>query len=75
MLYTSEARYVFYEHAISDHASLLFTLDIEKAEKGPGIFRENPVLLNHPNYKTLINNVIRFSLDSAIYGQILQKKK
>ena len=54
---------MFHEYAISDHASLLFTLDIEKAEKDPGIFRENPALLN---YKTLINNVIKFSVINDI---------
>ena len=56
MHFISEARYVFHEHKISGHASLLFTVDIEKSEKGPGIFRANPSLLNHPIYKTFINN-------------------
>ena len=66
MPFVSEAIYLFHEHKISDHSSLLFTLDIEKSEKGPGILRANPSLLNHPNYKTLINNVIRFIVLDAI---------
>ena len=49
MPFISEARYIFHEHDISDHASLLFTIDIKKADDGPGFFRANPVLLNHPN--------------------------
>ena len=70
--YISEARYVFHEHEISDHASLLFTLDIEKAEKGPVVFRANPALLKHPNYKTLINNVIRFSVvDESLIDRVV----
>ena len=55
----SEARYIFPEHYITDHASLIFTIDIKKAKKGPVVFRANTALLKHPNYKTLINNVIR----------------
>ena len=69
---------VFHEHELTDHASLIFTLDIEKAERGPGVFRAHPALLKHPNYKTLINNVIRFSVidviankESQLYNKIL----
>ena len=76
--FISEARYVFHEHELTDHASLIFTLDIEKAERGPGVFRAHPALLKHPNYKTLINNVIRFSVidviankESQVYKEIL----
>ena len=61
-----EARYIYHEHSITDHASLLFTIDIEEAEMGPGVFRANPNLLNCPNYKVLIDNVIRFTLMEAI---------
>ena len=78
MPFISKAQYVFHEHKILVHASLLFTINIEKAEKGPGVFRANPALLNQPNYKTLINNVIRFSViddiktkNRQIYIQIL----
>ena len=43
-----------------------------RKEKGPGIFRENPALLNHPNYKTLINIVIRFSVINDIKQRLTQ---
>ena len=79
MLFISESRYIFHEYEITDHACLIFTIDIEKAEKGLGVFRANPALLKHPNYKTLINNVIRFSVidviknkDSTLYKEILE---
>ena len=79
MPFMSEVRYVFHDHKISNHASLLFTIDIEKAEKGPRIFRANPSLLKHPNYKTLIINVIKFMVidtikdkESSIYCHILE---
>ena len=59
-------------------ASLIFTIDIEKAERGPGFFRANPNLINHPNYKVLIDNVIRFTIidslkdkTSHLYHQII----
>ena len=78
MPFVSKGRYLFHEHEISDHTSLLFTLDIEKVDKGPGIFRVNPSLLNHSNYKTVINNIIRFTVidaikdkESPIYSQIM----
>ena len=66
MPFISEVIYVFHEYELTDHARLLFTLDIKKAEKGSGIFRANPSLLNHPKYKTLIYNVIRFTVIDAI---------
>ena len=66
MPFITEARYVFHEHVLKDRASLLFTLNIKKPEKGPGIFSANPSLLNHPNYKKFINNVIRFTVIDAI---------
>ena len=49
MPYISEARYVFHEHELTDHASLIFTLDIKNAEMGKGLFRAKPALLKHPN--------------------------
>ena len=45
-----KAKYLFQEHDITNHAFLIFTIDIEKAEKAR-FFRANPALLNHPNYK------------------------
>ena len=36
---------------------------------GPGVFRANPNLLNHPNYVTLIDNVIRFTTIDALTGK------
>ena len=62
----SVARYIFPEHYITDHASLIFTIDIKKAEKGRGVFRANPSLVRHPNYKTLISNIIIFSVNDVI---------
>ena len=51
---------------------------MEKAEKGRGIFKANPSSVNQPNYKTLINNVIIFTIIDAIkdkessnYSQIM----
>ncbi len=61
-----DARYVFHEHSITDHASLIFTIDIEEADIGPGVFRANPNLLNCPNYKVLLDNAIRFTIMEAI---------
>ena len=58
--YIRDARYIFHEHGMTDHASLIFTIDIENADMGPGVFCANPNLLNHPNYKALIDNVIRY---------------
>ena len=61
-----DAKYVFHEHSITDHASLIFTIDIEEADMGPGVFRANPNLLNCPNYKVLLDNAIRFTIMEAI---------
>ena len=54
-----EAKYIFHEHSLSDHASLIFTIDVEEADRGPGVFRANPNLLNCPNFKILLDNAIR----------------
>ena len=61
-----DARYIFHEHSVSDHASLIFTIDIEEADLGPGVFRANPNLLNCPNYKVLLDNAIRFTIMEVI---------
>ena len=61
-----DARYIFHEHSVSDHARLIFTIDIEEADRGPGVFRANPNLLNCPNYKVLLDNAIRFTIMEAI---------
>ena len=50
--YIRDARFIFHEHGLTDHASLIFTIDIENADMGPGVFRANANLLNHPNYVT-----------------------
>ncbi len=42
-------------------------VDIEKQEKGKGLFRANPSLLKHSNYITLIHNVI--------YNEVLESIK
>ena len=49
-----------------DHASLIFTIDKEEADQGPGVFRLNPNLLNCPNYKVLLDKAIRFTIMDAI---------
>merc|ERR1712082_313381 len=38
--------------------SINFAVDIEKQDKGKGLFRANPSLLKHSNYIRLIHNVI-----------------
>ena len=55
-----------------------YLLWTQKNQKKAHFLEENPALLNHPNYKTIINNIIRFSViddnknkDSTIYSQIL----
>ena len=58
-----DARYIFHEHSVSDHANLIFTIDIEEADLGPGVFRANPNLLNCPNYKVPLDN----ALDSPLW--------
>ena len=40
--FISDTRYVFHKHELTDHASLIFTIDIEKAEQGQGVFRLTP---------------------------------
>ena len=60
------AKCIFHEHSLSDHASLIFTIDVEEADMGPGVFRANPNLLNCPNFKILVDNAIRFTLMDAI---------
>ena len=67
-------KYIYLGKGITYHSSLNFVVDIEKQDKGKGIFRANPSLLKHPNYITLIHNVIYNNIleaikekDSAIY--------
>ena len=70
-----DARYIFHEHAITDHASLIFTIDIEEADQGPGVFRANPNMLNCPNYKVLLDNAKRFTIMDAIKDKSELRKK
>ena len=37
--YITEARYVFHDQEVTEHASLIFTIDIENAKLGKNIFR------------------------------------
>ena len=66
MSHMKDARYIFHEHSVSDHASLIFTINIEEADRGPAVFRANPNLPNCPNYKDLLDNAIRFTIMEAI---------
>ena len=54
----TRAYYVYLESKISDHSSTNFAIDIEKQEKGKGIFRANPSLLKHQNYTNLQEEII-----------------
>ena len=56
--YITRANYIYLGNEVTDHSSINFAVDIEKQEKGKGLFRANPSLLKHPNYITLIKNVI-----------------
>ena len=55
-------RHFFHGFDISDHSSSIFSVDFEKADRGKGTFRAHPSILKHPNYTTLIHNVIKFGI-------------
>ena len=67
MEHISRVKYIYLGKGITDHSSLNFAVYIEKQKKGKGIFRANPSLLKHPNYITLIHNLI--------YNDILEAMK
>ena len=66
MEHITRVNYIYLGKKISDHSSLNFAIDIEKQEKGKGIFRANPSLLKHPNYITLMHNVIYNDILEAV---------
>ena len=62
----TRANHIYLGKDITDHSSLNFDINIEKQEKGKGIFHANPSLLKHPNYVTLIHNIIYNDILEAI---------
>ena len=55
-------KHIFHEFDITDHASTYFSIDFLPQNKGPGVFRAHPSLLNNKDYKAHIYNVILHTL-------------
>ena len=72
MEHITRAKYIYLGSDISDHSSTNFAIDVEKQEKGTGIFRANPSLLKHQNYITLIHNVIYNEVLEAVDQNVSQ---
>ena len=53
-------------HPSSSLYSWRTTIDVDEADRGPGVFRANPNLLNCTNFKILLDNAIIFTLMDAI---------
>ena len=54
----SDVKHIFHEFDITDHASTYFSIDFLPQNKGPGVFRAHPSLLNNKDYKAHIYNII-----------------
>ena len=50
---------LFHTHDVTDHASLIVTVDIEAQKNGPGIFRARAGIQYIQKYQTLIKNTIK----------------
>ena len=46
----------------TDYATLLLTLDFNKSEAGPGIFRCQPSLHTNPEYQVIVRDAIKLAI-------------
>ena len=60
--YIKDITHKFHPFEATDHSSILMTLDFDKAEGGPGIFRCKPSLHTNPEYQTIIRDEIRLAI-------------
>ncbi len=51
--YITRANYIYLGNEVTDHSSISFAVDIKNKKKGA-----NPSLPKHPNYITLIKNIV-----------------
>ena len=42
----SDVKHIFHEYELTDHATSYFSIDFAPVNKGPGVFRAHPSLLN-----------------------------